>query len=109
MSANILTLESLALNILKNSFSEKIAEEIESTVNATPRSQNINNMMDISLALFGDFTIFQDTSQKKRVGESTSKLSSKKVKKQVSKEDFPILKKLIEELTSMIPENSEKQ
>ena len=64
--------------------------------------------MDISPSLFNDFPIFKDTSQKKREGESTNKSSSKKAKKQVSKEDSHILKKLIEELTSTIPENSGK-
>jgi len=56
--------------------------------------------MNISPALFGDFPIFQDTSQKKRVGEPTSKLFSKKAKKQVSKEDSPTLQRLIKELTT---------
>ncbi|RHZ78368.1 hypothetical protein Glove_165g6 [Diversispora epigaea] len=42
------------------------------------------------------------------VGEPTNKLSSKKAKKQVSKEDSSILKKLIEELTSTAYEKSEK-
>ena len=56
--------------------------------------------MNISPALFGDFPIFQDTSQKKRVGEPTSKLFSKKANKQVSKEDSPTLQRRIKELTT---------
>ena len=84
-------------------------KEVESTVDATPGSLYTNDLMDISPSLFNDFPIFKDTSQKKREGESTNKSSSKKAKKQVSKEDSPILKKLIEELTSTIPEDSEKE
>ena len=177
MSANILSLEALALNILKNSFSEKIAESVDvpeldpcslcnqelflyeiknpitilicghiyhrdciensikkhsicprpdckkevkeaksqdyvlSMVDATSGSQNTNDSMDISPALSTAYfpSLLQYSSlPEKRVSEFTSKSSSKKVKKHVSKEDSPILKKLIEELTSTIPENSKK-
>ncbi|CAG8643545.1 5321_t:CDS:1 [Ambispora gerdemannii] len=171
MFVNILSLKILALNILKNSFSKKIAEdvnvpeldpcsscnqelflyeiknlitilicehiyhhnciekfikkcsicprsdckkEIESTVDATSESQNTNDLIDISLTLYTDLH-FPSLSQykysslpEKRISEFTNKSFSKKVKKQISKEDSPILKKLIEKLTSMIPENSGK-
>ncbi|CAG8700104.1 8070_t:CDS:1, partial [Ambispora gerdemannii] len=50
------------------------------------------------------FTIFQDTSQKKRVGEPASKLSSKKAKKQVSKDYSPMLQRLIKELGTDVPQ-----
>ncbi|CAG8638983.1 5528_t:CDS:10 [Ambispora gerdemannii] len=162
MSANISSLESLALNILKNSFSEKIAEgvdvselnpcsllcnkelflyeiktpitiltcghayhrgcietsikkhsicprpnckkEVEFTVDATPRSQNTNDLMDISLTLLSD--PIYPSSPKKRVGEYTDKLFSKKVKKPVSKEDSPTLQRLIKELRTDVPEKT---
>ncbi|CAG8643123.1 9686_t:CDS:2, partial [Ambispora gerdemannii] len=170
MSFNISSLEALALNILKNSFSKKIAEgvdvpeldpcslcnqelflyeiknpitilicghiyhrdcieksikkcsicprpdckkEIEeakprdyvsSTVDATPGSQNTSDLMDISPRLFTDLH-FPSLSQysslpEKRVSEFTNKSSSKKVKKPVSKEDSPTLRRLIKELTT---------
>ncbi|CAG8650611.1 7601_t:CDS:1, partial [Paraglomus brasilianum] len=80
-------------------------------VDATSGSQNTNDSMDISPALSTAYfpSLPQYSSlPEKRVSEFTSKSSSKKVKKHVSKEDSPILKKLIEELTSTIPENSKK-
>ncbi|CAG8620535.1 8862_t:CDS:1, partial [Ambispora gerdemannii] len=162
MSANISSLESLALNILQNSFPEKIAEgvnvseldpcllcnqelflyeiknpitilicdhiyhrdciensikkhsicprsdcmkEIKTMVESTPESLYVTDPMNISPALFGgNFPIFQDTFQKKCVGEPTSKLFSKKVKKQVSKDYSPTLQRLIKELGTDVPQ-----
>ncbi|RHZ59109.1 hypothetical protein Glove_365g135 [Diversispora epigaea] len=68
-------------------------KEVESTINSMPGSQNTNDLMDISLSLFTD-PLFQSPS-KKRVNESISKSSSKKVK--VKNEDSSMLKKLIKE------------
>ncbi|CAG8592510.1 6517_t:CDS:1 [Scutellospora calospora] len=61
-----------------------------------PGSQNINDLIDISPLLFTD-PLFPSLS-KKRVSESISKSSSKKVK--VKNEDSSMLKKLIKELSS---------
>src|SRR5207249_1225071 len=74
-------------------------DHVSSTVDDTPGSQNINDLMDISPTLFTGSS-FPSLSQysrlpKKRVSESTSKSSSKKAKKQVSKEDSPTLQRLI--------------
>ncbi|RHZ84140.1 hypothetical protein Glove_85g39 [Diversispora epigaea] len=71
-------------------------KEVESTINSIPGSQNTNDLMDISPSLFTD-PLFQSPS-KKRVNESISKSSSKKVK--VKNEDSSMLKKLIKELSS---------
>ncbi|CAG8658890.1 3892_t:CDS:2, partial [Paraglomus brasilianum] len=73
-------------------------KEIESTVDATPGSQNINDLMDISPTLFNE-PLFYSSPPKKRVAESASKSSSKKVK-QASKQDSPTLQRLIKELTT---------
>ncbi|CAG8702893.1 3874_t:CDS:1, partial [Ambispora gerdemannii] len=71
-------------------------------VESTPGSLYTTDPMIIS----PDFTIFQDTVQKKRINESINKLSSKKAKKQVSKEDSPTLQRLIKELETDIPEKT---
>ncbi|RHZ87744.1 hypothetical protein Glove_30g121 [Diversispora epigaea] len=71
-------------------------KEVESTINSMPGSQNTNDLMDISPSLFTD-PLFQSPS-KKRVNESISKSSSKKVK--VKNKDSSMLKKLIKELSS---------
>ena len=67
-------------------------KEVESTVDDTPGSQNINELMDISPTLFNDSLLFSSP-PKKRVCEPTSKLFSKKVKMPVSKENSPTLQK----------------
>jgi hypothetical protein len=57
--------------------------------------------MDISplLSNVSPLLLFPD-SPKKRINESTDKASNKKAKKLVNRNDFPKLKKLIEELSS---------
>ncbi|CAG8459662.1 637_t:CDS:1 [Cetraspora pellucida] len=72
-------------------------KEVESMVDSMPGSQNINDLIDISLSLFTD-PLFPSLS-KKHVSESISKSSSKKVK--VKNEDSSMLKKLIKELSSL--------
>ncbi|CAG8744171.1 18567_t:CDS:1, partial [Dentiscutata erythropus] len=77
-------------------------KEVESTINSMPGSQNTNDLMDISPSLFTD-PLFQSPS-KKRASESVSvrETTTKKIKKADGRKDkdYPMLKKLIEELKS---------
>ncbi|CAG8566990.1 16008_t:CDS:2, partial [Racocetra fulgida] len=139
-SENILSLEILALNILKNLSPEKIVSNInvpelnpcslcskelflsiikkpftflpcghiyhrtcleKSIINSIEICPNINCSKSFELEL-------EDIDTQKRPSEDTSKvkLFSKKVKKQVNREDSPILKRLIQELSTNDPGNT---
>ncbi|CAG8830698.1 5874_t:CDS:2, partial [Cetraspora pellucida] len=94
--------EIVNLVISERRFSESSQSSGTSTImDMLGNNLGLNSPMNVSLLLGNKI-------QKKHVDESTDKLSSKKAKKQVSKEDSSIFKKLIEELTSTVPENSEK-
>ncbi|CAG8828366.1 14645_t:CDS:1, partial [Cetraspora pellucida] len=77
------------------------SSETSTIVNMLDNNFGLNSLMNISLLL-------RNKIQKKCVNESIDKLSSKEAKKQVLKKDSFILKKLIEKLTSIVSENSEK-
>jgi hypothetical protein len=84
-------------------------KEVELAVNNSPEKQkDDNDLMDISPSLFNDSPLFPNFSpQKKRVNESIDKVANKKAKKLVNRNDSPILKKLIEELSSEMPQDPE--
>ncbi|RHZ51144.1 hypothetical protein Glove_482g18 [Diversispora epigaea] len=77
---------------------------VSSTVDSMPGSQNINDLMDISPTLFNDPQLYESSPQKKRASESVSvrETTTKKIKKADGRKDkdYPMLKKLIEELKS---------
>ncbi|RHZ82911.1 hypothetical protein Glove_103g254 [Diversispora epigaea] len=79
-------------------------KEVESTVDSMLGSQNINDLMDISPNLFNDPQLYESSPQKKRASESVSvrETTTKKIKKADGRKDkdYPMLKKLIEELKS---------
>ncbi|RHZ81178.1 hypothetical protein Glove_123g69 [Diversispora epigaea] len=83
-------------------------KEVKSTIDSMPGSQNINDLMDISPTLFKDTKIHESTSQKRTNDYILfpDKPFNKKAKKQVKKEDSPILKKLINELTTSASEDA---
>ncbi|CAG8649848.1 5556_t:CDS:1, partial [Ambispora gerdemannii] len=86
----------------KKEVEAKPRDYVSSTVDGTPGSQNTSDLMDVSLTLFSDSLLFPSPS-KKRVGEPTGKLYSKKLKKPVSKENSSTLQRLIKELGINVP------